>query len=181
MMPKFQLLLLDAGIVIELFRLELWEKVIEKYEITLSEIVAKEEVKFWEEDDGSLHSIDLDPFIQSGQVQCIAVPLQQIQEFSQQFDPFYLERFDPGETESLAYLMQCSNEGSICSGDGIVFKVLGRLAKTEQGISLEELLQKIGLRRSLDWAFTESFRDKYTQEGQQDQLRGRGLKDSSDL
>ena len=116
-MPKFQLLLLDAGIVIELFRLDLWERVIEKYEITLSEIVAKEEVKFWEEDDGSLHSIDLDPFIQSGQVQCIAVPLQQIGH--------------------------------------------------QQG--------------ELEWKYTKAFREKYSQDGQQDHLMGRGLKDSSDL
>jgi len=80
-MPKFQLLLLDAGIVMELFRLGLWDKLVQLCNITLSEVVV-DESKYWEDDQEVHHPIDLDPFIRSGQVQRISVALQEIDAFS---------------------------------------------------------------------------------------------------
>jgi len=50
------------------------------------------------------------------------------------FGPTYLERFDPGERESLAHLVTSADEYMICSADSIVFKVLGFLDRGEQGI-----------------------------------------------
>ena len=51
-MPKLKLLILDAGAVIQLHKLRLWEALIDKFEVHLSEIVAEKEVLFEPSDDG---------------------------------------------------------------------------------------------------------------------------------
>jgi hypothetical protein len=40
--------------------------------------------------------------------------------FRAQFAPVYFEKLDPGETESVAYLLGQSEEYRICSADKIV-------------------------------------------------------------
>lgn len=59
--------------------------------------------------------------------------------------------------------------------DSIVYKVLGNLNMAEQGISLEEILQKIGhgLADS-PWQYSKAFREKWTQAGQRDAITGLG-------
>ncbi|MEY3226584.1 MAG: hypothetical protein RLZZ536_1203 [Planctomycetota bacterium] len=83
---------------------------------------------------------------------------------------------DDGEAESLAYMVRQSTDFLISSGDAIVYRVLGNLNRGEQGISLEEILQKPGLGRSLQNPYTKRFREQYTRQGQQDMVRGRGKK-----
>jgi hypothetical protein len=46
----------------------------------------------------------------------------------------------------------------------------------DKGISLEEVLQKVGLGRSVAKQYTKQFRERYAKEGEQDSIRGRGLK-----
>ena len=57
-----------------------------------------------------------------------------------------------------------------------MFRVLGLLNRSDQGISLEEVLQKVGLGRSVAKQYTKQFRERYAREGEQDSVRGRGLK-----
>ena len=88
-----------------------------------------------------------------------------------------MDQLDPGETESLAYLVQSTEPFLISSGDAIVFRVLGLIGRGDQGIALEEILRKIGLQQGkLTWACQKAFRDKYTKEGEADSIRGRGLR-----
>ena len=53
----------------------------------------------------------------------------------------------------------------ISSADAIVYRVLGGLRRRHQGISLEEVLDEIGLQRPLAYQYTEKFRDKWTHRG----------------
>jgi len=176
-MPKLKLLILDAGAVIQLHKLRLWEALIDKFEVHLSEIVAEKEVLFEPSDDGSYgDDIDLSSVINSGQVSVFAVPVLQIKAFRDLFDDLYLGDLDDGEAESLAYLMEQSTEWLISSGDAIVFRVLGNLNRSDQGRSLEELLNSIGLGRKLAWPYSKAFREMYTKSGQEDLVRGRGRK-----
>jgi ACT domain-containing protein len=46
----------------------------------------------------------------------------------------------------------------------------------ERGISLEEILQQVGLGRSMVWKYTKDFRTKYTKMGKQDGITGIGSK-----
>ena len=174
-MQKFRLLLLDANIVIKLHKLELWDKVIAACSITLTSTVAYDEAHFWEDDYGGRHDFDLGQDIANGRVDCKTISLSKIETFKQRFDPSYLKRLDPGETESLIFLYESDEKWLISSSDAIVFKVLGCLGRGQQGISLEEILQEIGLKHQLEWQYTEQFRKKWTGQGQEDYIRGRGM------
>lgn len=170
MAKKLRLLLLDANIIIELFRLGLWDQFLECCDVHLARTVVAES-RFYEDDEGRLHGIDLLPFETRGQLTVFDVSLAQDRQLTQHFDLTYLERFDPGEREALAHLVTSTDPYVICSADRIVFNVLGFLDRADQGVSLEELLQKAGLARTMSWQYTRAFRDKYTNEGFVDHLQ----------
>lgn len=171
MNKKFRLLLLDAGIVIALHELKLWDQAVEKCEIILPETVVNE-AKFSMAGEYA-EDIDLEPDTRAGRIKVVTAGTAELDAFLAQFGPAYLERLDPGETEALAYLIAHAETCLLCSADAIVFKVLGRLHRGEQGVSLEAILGRIGLGRKLEWRFTEAFRQRYTKEGQIDMLRAR--------
>ncbi|MDB5338016.1 MAG: hypothetical protein JWN70_3635 [Planctomycetaceae bacterium] len=176
-MPKLKLLILDAGIVIHLHELGIWDRLLAKCEVHLSKIVVEKEVLFQPGDEDKYgKDIDLSTAIENGTIKVFDVGVSDVRDFQQRFDPLYLGDLDDGEAESLAYMMQQSRDYLISSADHIVYKVLGNLGRGEQGISLEEILQKIGLGRVLKWPYNKAFREKNTIQGQQDSIRGRGNK-----
>lgn len=120
-----------------------------------------------------VQSYDLQPDIRSGKVRCVSASLKSIETFKNRLGPAYLDRMDPGEAESLAYLMESRESWLLSSGDEIVYKTLGLLSRADQGISLEELLQKMGMgRSSLDVQYTRQFRLSVTRKGQVDHIKG---------
>jgi len=175
-MPKFQLLLLDAGVIIAAHELGIWSRLINKCTISITRTVLEQVTYYWRDERDNPYQIDLSNDIVEQKIQIIDVPLDQVKIFRLKFDPTYLDRMDPGETDSLAYLCHASEQWLILSGDGFVFRILGRLARSDQGISLEEILEKIGLGRAVKWQFTKEFRLKYTKQGEQDSITGQGLK-----
>ena len=169
---KFRLLLLDANVVIYLYELGIWDSFISQCQVTLTQTVV-DESDYWIDESGVRHAIDLQADIQKGKINCIEVSLEILNDFLKKYGPVYLERMDPGEAESLAFLFHNEDEWLFTSGDEIVFKVLGAEGRFEQGISLEEILQKIGLSRSgLRVQFTKQFRLNVTKKGQFDGITG---------
>lgn len=180
-MPKWKLLILDAGVVITLHQLGIWRQVIECCDVHLSRVVAEVESVFHREPgkdpDEYGEDIDIQPDIQLGAVTLFDVPIMQVQNFRQSFDAAYARGIHDGEAESLAYLFANPQEDwLISSGDAIVFKVLGNCGCGEQGVSLEEMLNRLGLTKALEWQYTQQFREKYTKIGEQDSIQGRGRK-----
>lgn len=176
-MKKFRLLLLDANIVIHLFEVDLWSKVVEKCEILLARTVAEQEARFYEHE-GATCGIDLKPDIDAKRITIVDVEAAEVKDFVDQFGPVYLEKLDPGEAESLAYLANSKEECLICSADAIVFRVLAALHKSEQGRSLEEILDAIGLTRRMEWRFSKAFRLEWTKKGGEEMIRGLDRKPS---
>ena len=177
-MPKFKLLILDAGVVIKLFELGVWGQVLETCDVHLSKIVAEQEANFHSPSDAAPNGqpIDLDVDIKAGRCTVFECSLSQIRHFLSEFDDNYAADLDPGEAESLAWLFSQSQDYLICSGDAIVYRVLGLKGCYEQGISLEEILGKIGLTKTLPWQYTSEFRECKFALGSQDQIQDRGLK-----
>lgn len=176
-MSRLKLLILDANVVIHLHELGLWLKLINVCDVHLPRTVVGE-ADFYEVD-GERCYIDLQPDIEHKRVHVFDVVLSEIKAFRDQFDPLYVEGLDPGECEALAYLCRSADFFLISSGDAIVYRVLGRLNRSDQGISLEEVLQKIGLQQSrLPWSCSKAFRAKYTKEGEVNALQETGLKKS---
>jgi hypothetical protein len=58
----------------------------------------------------------------------------------------------------------------------IVFRVLGNIDRSEQGLSLEEILGSAGLGRKLPSQFKRAFRTQYTAKGVEERLQGRGAR-----
>jgi len=173
-MKRLRFLLLDANVVIKLFEFGLWSKAIEKCEFWIAETVIGE-TEFFFNAEGQ-NAIDLSADIAAGRVTKFVVPADQIAKFQDQFRPDYLDRIDPGEAESLAYLMTSTDACLLCSGDSIVFRILGRMGRGEQGISLEEVLQQIGFTAAISSQYRRDFRDRWTKRGQQDMVQTIGLK-----
>ncbi|MGD8787064.1 MAG: hypothetical protein PVJ60_06545, partial [Phycisphaerales bacterium] len=94
--------------------------------------------------------------------------------FYERFDQVYKSIIHHGEKETLAFLYDSSENWLVCAADKAVFRVLGLLGKAEQGISLEEILEQIGLSKPLEWQYTKKFREMYTKLGQQDFFQDQG-------
>jgi hypothetical protein len=100
--------------------------------------------------------------------------IPEIRQFSARFDPLYIEKLDPGEAAALAYLFDQNLDWMICSSDAIVYRILGNFKRGSQGISLEEVLNTIGLGRDLKHLFTKKFREEWTRRGFAEGLGGLG-------
>lgn len=174
-MRKFQFLLLDAGPIIKLFELGIWDEFIKKCDVTISRIVANQAK--WASQEFEDIRIDLEPYEQQGLIKIIDLEPTLVKAFYDKFNLQYKAGIHDGEKETLAFLCDSSENRLVCSADGAVFRVLGLLGKAEQGISLQEILQKIGVSTSekLEWEYTKKFRDKWTRKGQIDFIQGQGL------
>jgi hypothetical protein len=173
-MKSYQFLLLDAGPIIKLFELDLWNQVLERCKITITRTVANETVFIGNEEQKEYLPL-LETYEKSGQLTIIDPDISTIKTFFSQFDVLYQPIIHDGEKDSLAFLFNNSEEYNICSSDGAVFRVLGLLGLQERGVSLEKLLADLGMSRRLKWEYTEKFRMKYSNEGGADFIQGRGL------
>jgi hypothetical protein len=174
---NFRLLLLDANVVIYLFELGIWEAVMNRCEIHLARSIVEEEAIFWEDGQGQRINIDWSRYDGSGGVYVFDVSVSELKAFYDSFDQIYLEKLDLGESESLAYLVNNEDEEYlISSADKIIYRVLGNLGLGEQGISLEEILDKLGMTRRLSHEYSKKYREKWTKKGFEEQLHGFGKK-----
>jgi hypothetical protein len=168
-------LILDANVVIHLHEFGIWSKLVTLCDVHLPRTVVCE-ADFYEAE-GVKKYIELEDDIDQQRVHVFDVPVAEIKKFREQFDSFYIDGLDPGESEALAYLCQQAEKFLVSSGDAIVYRVLGRLNRRDQGVSLEEILQKVGLKqKQLPWSCSKAFREKYTKEGEIHAIQGMGLK-----
>jgi hypothetical protein len=173
---KFRLLLVDANIIIELFRLGVWEKFLLQCEVHLSKTVLKES-HFYEDANDQRQPIDLEPFRVSGQITVHDVDASRLIVLRDKLGPTILEKMDAGEAELLCVLDDAPPNQSyrVCSADAVVYRYLGATTRTAQGISLEEILNAIGLTKKLEYQYRQTFREKYSQAGFQQGITGQAL------
>jgi hypothetical protein len=174
-MKRFPCLILDANIVICLFAQGLWNAVVQHCELIVSETVI-DEADYFQDSAGVERGIDLQSDIESGRIKVISVSATEIASFRAKFDPLYVQKLDDGETESLCFCLEEGTPYQLCSSDAIVFKVLALMDRSEQGVSLGEVLHAIGLSRVLPRQFTKPFREENRSRGLSDRLAGIGLK-----
>ena len=175
MTKRLSFLLLDANIIIELWRLGLWNKLIELCDTHVGKTVVGE-ADFFLDASGNHVAIDLSADIASQRIQVFQVEFSELDKFRNQYDPSYLAKLDPGETEALVKLLSLPSDWRLCSADGIVFKVLTNVRRGEQGISLEEVLGQLGMSRPLKKQYTKEFRTEKTKLGAIDSIQNRGRK-----
>ena len=172
-MKKFKLLILDANIIIELYRLDIWDAFIKNCDVHLAESVI-DEAQFYVNNKDEKIDIDLQKYVKEKKINKFSKQASEIEIFKENFDAEYIEKLDPGETESLVFLLSEKEKYLICSGDGIVYRLLSNVDKKEQGISLEEILHNIGLNKKVRSQFTKKFRQQYASIGLYDRMRNKG-------
>lgn len=173
-MKKFPFLLLDAGPIIKLVELDIWDEFIKACDISILDIVANQAERKIEELLGVC--VDIQSYDKRDLVKIVDLEFAVAKTFYDKFDPQYKAIIHPGEKETLAFLCNSSESWLVCSADGAVFKVLGLLGKGDQGISLQEILNEIGLSQSnLEWRYTKKFRENYTRLGRIDFIQDKGL------
>ncbi|MEK7468650.1 MAG: hypothetical protein AAB074_14665 [Planctomycetota bacterium] len=166
MAKKFRFLLLDADVLIELWRRGVWKHLLTLCDVTIVETV-RHEARFFEDAEGSRHDIDLDPDIASGDVKVVQVPIAEIQKLMEDIPVSWHPDMNPGETASLAWLLAQPPEPAylVCSADHITFRVLGMKRRSAAGISLEEVLASIGRVQKLARHFTKQYREDISRQG----------------
>jgi len=171
-MKKFRFLLLDAGPIIKLVELGTWDEFLNRCDVTVCRTVA-EEAK-WASRESEDVCIDLGSCEKKERIHVEDVEVSAAKAFFDRFDFSYKAVLHDGEKETLAFLDSSLEPWRVCSSDAAVFRILGLLGRAEAGVSLEEVLQQIGLGRPLEWKHSEPFRRKYTSLGQTDSVQGKG-------
>ena len=162
---KSTIVLCDTCVVLEAFRVRAWDALIAKFNVLVSETIIKETV-WYKDSQGHKKVIDLGPYIKSGKIQSFDVSIEDLKSFAAKYNPVYRERLDAGELSLLCYLFLYGDDKVlICSGDAIVFKILGKDRKSSQGISLEELLTEIGHTKPILHQFRKEFKERNSREG----------------
>ena len=172
---KPKCVLLDACIIIEAHGMGLWEALIEKAEIVVSSIVARDEALFYVKRQFT-EAIDLQRLISEGKITEVAATASQLADLLALFDRSFIDGLDPGEAEALALITENAVGGAhYCTGDIPAIQALAMLGYSERGISMEKLLKQSGLQRHLRTQFTDRFFREKLEEGKENRITGRGL------
>ena len=171
-MKKFQFLLLDAGPIIKLFELGIWDEFLKRCDVSISQTVANEAK--WASQEFEDVRIDLESY--KDKISIFDIEPSLAKSFLDKFNELYKAIIHAGERETLAFLCDSSEQYLLCSGDKAVYQVLGLLGRGEQSISLEEILERVGLSQSkLDRQYTKKFREIWIHKGQIGSIQNKGL------
>lgn len=167
------IVLLDADVVIDLHRFNIWNQIVSKHKIYISSTILRSEVYFYEDNQRVKHSIDLLKNVES-KFSEISISADELQEFLFQFDPVFKAEIHIGEIEALK-ILQDNKDFLFCTTDKVAIKAIALLGKGEQGISFEKLLKSSGINKSLEFKHTEKYFKKYLREGSIMRIQNRGI------
>ena len=150
-----KLIILDANVIIELFSLGIFDALIGRYSIQLPKTI-KDESLFHYDQYGVEVQINWEPYISSGRVQEVGASDKEFGDLFKKLKDDFYRGIDAGELEAIALICSQDNEDLyFCSGDLPALKVMAVLGKGGQAVSLEALLQKAGMSRTLKHQFSE--------------------------
>jgi len=169
---RSRLLLIDTCVVIDAHRLNAWHALVSECNVILPETVVDECIQVARQFDDI--ELLLDQQIKEGLIDSPSLDAGVLRIVNETC-PVFPGEIDPGERECLAYLLLDHQETCVvCTSDGAVFRYLGWTQRQGHGISLEEVLKGIGIKKPLPWKHTEKFRHRWTNQGFEEAL-GQGF------
>jgi len=140
-MKNLPLVLLDANVIIEAFRRNVWKSLSDKYQLFVPCTVLEEEVFYFQSKQGK-EGISLTPAIEAGKLKELSALDAELQAFHSLLHPHFHLSIDPGEKEALALLLskRCKDH-LFCTADGKAIQALAILSRSEQGLSFEKLVK----------------------------------------
>jgi predicted nucleic acid-binding protein len=147
---RSRLVILDANVIIDAFATDLWNSLIDRYDVYVTSIVLRFEVYFYKDNEGRQIPIDLEFYVASGKVTEIAASVEELAAIADKVNPNLLDRIDDGEQEALALLLTGRfDDYRFCTADTRAIKALASLDLGALGVSFEELLVQIGMKNKL--------------------------------
>ena len=174
-------LMIDADVIIHVHAAGLWELIKGAYELYVPSIVLHDEVKFYVDELGQQHPIDLEGQAESGLITEVAATAEEMKLLEDRFTGDLVLGLHSGEREALALLLSGEYaQGRLCTGDRLAIEAVAALGFSSRAVSLEETLQETG--HSLDRRLlTNTYlqRDNFKsaiKAGQQRRMTGEGLR-----
>ncbi len=156
-MKKLELVILDANVIINAHLLEYWKILTSRYKIFVPATVLYEEVFYFEGYQGK-EPIKLMASLKQGLIHELAASLEDDLHLQSLVKPSFFPSIDPGEREALALLKNPAfKDYYFCTADALPVKLLSVLGLSEQGVSVEKLLEKAGAKKKLQKHFTEEW------------------------
>jgi hypothetical protein len=173
--PKY--FLLDAGPIIELHRLDLWNAVLDRTDIFVPRVVAETEAEFWVREDNSRRPINAIADGEAGRLIILDCDQADLRETFHLFDHAVQQSVDPGELHALTLLRLWENEPmpAFCSADKMAIVCLCLLGFSDAATSLEGLLSTVGLSANIRRQFSQEVMDLWIPEGRRRHIQGQGL------
>lgn len=178
MTMKPRCVLLDASIVIEAYKLDIWGVLIQRVQILVPSMVANDEALFYKKDIGRIpEEINLIKLIESKSILELSTDVLDLAALDEVFDRGFVENIHPGEREALALLHSGkTGECVFCTSDSAPIRAMAILKLSEKAISFENVLSQIGQTRKLSRQFTEDWFQKQLVLGKQNLITGEGVK-----
>ena len=173
-MSKKLKLILDANAIIELFTLEIWDQFIELVDVTTSDSILNE-VDFYKTKHGEIIPIDKQRL---NRIVINNPEIEDLRNIVELFDDFFLQSIHEGERGIISFLNanKYEDDYKLCAGDGVVIKCLALLDMSERGISLESVLNQIGLTKHLRGHFRDQFFRDCLKIGVRERIQGVNLR-----
>jgi len=148
MTKKLKQVLLDAVVVIAAHENGYWESLCNTYQIALPAAVIEEELLYFASSKGK-QGLKPSAWVKEGKVVRIDADLKDYVALSSRLKSDFMASIDPGEREALATLLSKQHQQLLFStADRAAARALGILGLGSRGISIEELLEGLGSKRS---------------------------------
>jgi hypothetical protein len=154
---------LDADVIIDLHRLNLWESLTKNNKILVSSIVVCREVYHYDDAAGKRHVIDLSKEAGKSFFK-ISATIEQLSTITKEFEGLFEIDLHAGEKEALA-ILTTKKDMLFCTCDKAAMRALGFLGISHKGISFEKLLSRSGIKKKLEIKHSERQFSQFTQEG----------------
>jgi len=173
---KPQCVLLDANVVIKAHELRVWLQLTERYELILPSTVIRNEARYFQTAKRVRKPIRLQELLAKGEIAELSASAEELARVHAIFASWFLGTLDSGEAEALALLKANKAPAAyFCTSDAPAIKALAMIMMSEQGISMETLLAKVGLKKNLERQYTEDFFRTNIRLGQIARITGEGL------
>lgn len=171
-----RLVLLDADVIIRLFELGLWDKVVAGTRVTIAKTVLEQAAHYFDTETTARKHIDLQPAITKGLIDiidCDATEVAPVRSACRGFADLHT-----GELESLAIMSRPGCDAHLCVADGGAIRASVMLGIVERVVSLEELLRQLNLQRSFSdrdlYQFSEARFRQMVKKAEIDKVQGLG-------
>lgn len=169
---KLHKICVDANVIIESHRVKIWDEVLENFNLITSELVFEEPHFYYNENREQIF-YDLN---RSSFENIYNLSIDEIKILDKVFDRLQLDSLENPDKEILTlYSLEKCGDYKLCTSDGAVIQSMCLIGKSELLISLESVLNSIGLTQDLKYNFTVKFLKYHIKIGKERRITGDGL------